>query len=360
MKKMKKITKIICIIAILCSFTITNAQEIGDFNPKEDTSGLGKLKSKSKRIYISDFSVNYQLYNEKEKTKKGGALFRDKGVRGDATAELIVGLGNLSENDFQTITNNLYQDFVTDLKEKGYEIISADVAGKTQTYNGYTKASGPFVITSDKPGLISVTPAGFDFYSKERSKAGKFLGDKFAALDKTPQNLSKDLDDAIVVVVDLYVFFMKDVYAFQGNAANIKIKTQLSLVANEAISAKSDDKSLFFKKQVEYVTGANTISFVCGKYSIGGSPESVYTGLLKKDLVINDVIEEKKMQSFAKGAVDVVGNDNYFVKFYSAENKSSTKTSLIEVDVENYKKGVLKAGKTFLNYHLTEFDKEFK
>ena len=357
---MKKITKIICIIVTLCSFVIANAQEIGDFNPKDDTSGLGKLKSKSKRIYISNFSVNYQLFNEKEKTKKGGTLFRDKGVRGDATAELIVGLGDLSENDFQTITNNLYQDFVTNLKDKGFEIITSDVAGKTETYEGYTKANGPSVKLSDKPGLISVTPAGFDFYYLEKTKAGKFFANKFAALDKTPQNLSKDMNDAIVVAVDLYVFFMKDVYAFQGNAANIKIKTQLSLFANEAISAKSDDKSLLFKKQVEYVTGANSINFVCGKYSIGGSPESVYTGLLKKDLVINNVIEEKKIQSFAKGEVDFVGNDTYFGKHYSAENKSSSKTNLIKVDVENYKKGVLNAGKTFLNYHLNEFDKEFK
>lgn len=358
---MKTKFKFLGLLLFVFSFTILQAQELGEFKPKDDTFGLGKLKSKPKKIYISNFSINYQLFNEKEKTKKGGALFRDKGVRGDATAELIVGLGDLSENDFQKITDSLYADFVAQVKAKGFEIISPDVAAKTETYEGWTKASGPFVMASDKPGLISVTPAGFTFYYPDKTKVGKALANKFAALNTSQQSLSKDLDDAVVVAVDLYVFFMKDVYAFQGSAANIKIKTQLSLVANEAISAKSNDKKgIAFNKQVEYVTGANTISFVCGKYAIGGSAESVYTGLLKKDLTIENVIDEKVIQSFAKGEVDFVGDDTYFGKYYSAENKSSSKTTLIKVDANKYKKGVFNAGKAFLEYHLNEFDKEFK
>lgn len=357
---MKTKFKFLWIVVLLFAFTSFQAQELGEFKPSDETFGLGKLKSKKKRIYISNFSINYQLFNEKEKTKKGGALFRDKGVKGDATAELIIGLGNLSENDFQTITNNLYENFVKQLTDKGYEIISADVAGKTETYEDWTKASGPFVMVSDKPGLITAVPKGLDFYYLEKTKAGKFFSEKFAALDKTPQNLSKDMDDAIVVAVDLYVFFMKDVYAFQGSAANIKIKTQLSLVSNETISAKSDDKSIAFRKQVEYVTGSNTINFVCGKYKIGGSAESVYTGTLKKDLIIENVIDEKVIQSYSKGAVDFVGNDTYFGKYYEAENKSSSKTTVIEVDANKYKEGVINAGKTFLDFHLNEFDKELK
>ena len=357
---MKTKFKLLWLGIFLFTFSTFQAQELGEFKPNDDTFGLGKLKSKKKRIYISNFSINYQLYNEKEKTKKGGALFRDKGVKGDATAELIVGLGNLSENDFQTITNDLYKDFIKQLKDKGFEIISVDVAGKTDAYNGWTKASGPKIEVSEMPGIISAYPEGYSFYYEEKTKAGKFFGDKFAALDKTPQKLSKEMDDAIVVDVDLYVFFMKDLYAFQGSAANIKIKTQLSLVSNESVSAKSDDKSLAFRKKVEYATGINSIQFVCGKLPIGGSAESVYTGTLKKDFTIENVIDEKVIQSYAKGAVDFVGNDTYFGKYYEAENKSSSKTTVIEVDANKYKEGVINAGKTFLDFHLNEFDKEFK
>lgn len=357
---MKTNFKFLGIFLFLFSFSLLQAQELGELKPKDDTFGLGKLKSKPKRIYISNFSINYQLFNEKEKTKKGGALFRDKGVRGDATAELMVGLGNLTENDFQKITDSLYVVFVTQLKEKGFEIISADVAGKTDTYKDWTKASGPKVEVSAMPGMITAYPKDYTFYYEEKTKVGKFFGDKFAALDKTPQNLSKEMDDAIVVDVDLYVFFMKDLYAFQGNAANIKIKTQLSLVSNETVSAKSDDKSLLFRKKVDYATGINSIQFVCGKYAIGGSAESVYTGTLKKDLTIDNVIDEKVIQSFAKGEVDFVGNDTYFGKYYSAENKTSAKTTIIEVDTEKYKEGVFKAGEAFIEHHLNEFDAKFK
>lgn len=356
---MKAQLKFLAFILFLLSFSILNAQDLGEFKPKEQTFGLGKLKSKKKRIYISNFSINYQLLNEKEKTTKGGALFRDKGVRGDATAELVIGLGNLTENDFQKITDSLYVNFTAQLKKNGFEIIAADIAGKTNTYKGYERSNGPKVEVSAMPGMITAYPKDFTFYYEEKSKVGKFFGEKFSALDKTPQNLSKEMDDAIVVDVDLYVFFMKDLYAFQGNAANIKIKTQLSLVANEAVSAKSDDKSLFFKKKVEYATGVNSIQFVCGKYSIGGSAESVYTGTLKKDLTIENVIDEKVIQSYSKGEADVIGTDTYFGKYYSASNKKSSKTTLISVDNNDYIQGVLKAGKTFLDYHLNEFQKEF-
>nr|WP_321416116.1 hypothetical protein [uncultured Allomuricauda sp.] len=356
---MKINSKLIWVILLFIGFS-AQAQQLGDFKPKDATFGLGKLKASNKRIYISNFSINYQLFNEKEKKKKGGALFRNKGVRGDATAELMVGLGNLTEADFQAIANNLYRDFVADLKSKGYEIISSDTAGKTETYTGWSKDSGPKVEIAAMPGMITAYPEGYSFYYEEKSKVGKFFGDKFAALNKTPQNLSKDLDDAIVVDVDLYVFFMKDLYAFQGNAANIKIKTQLSLVANEAVSAKSDDKSLMFRKKVEYATGINSIYFAAGKYKIGGSAESTYTGTLKKDFTIGGVLDEKKIQSYAQGAVDVIGTSNYFGKTYRAENKVSSKTTIIEVDTQKYIEGVTAAGKKFLEYHLNEFNKSVK
>lgn len=352
--------KTIAFLLFFFSFTLLQSQELGEFKPKDNTFGLGKLKSKSKKIYISNFSVNYQLYNEKVKTKKGGGLFGNKGVRGDATAELIVGLGNLSENDFQNATNTIYKNFLNELKTKGFELISADVAGQTNAYKGWLKAENSKIEVSEMPGMITAYPEGYTFYFEEKTKLGRFFGDKFSALDKTPQNLSKELDDAIVVDVDLYVFFMKDIAAYQGNAANIKIKTQLSLVSNEAVSAKSNDKSLFFKKKVEYATGINSIQFVCGKYNIGSSAESVYTGTLKKDLTIENVIDEKVIQSYAKGAVDFVGTDTYFGRYYVADNKSSSKTTIIEVDAKKYIEGVIKAGTVFLNHHLNEFDKEFK
>ena len=334
------------------------AQELGDFKPKDDTFGMGKLSEKKKKIFISNFNVNYQLYNEKQKTQKGGSLFRDKGVKGDATAELSVGLANLTEADFTTTTDALYQDFLSMLKTQGFEIITADQAASIESYKGWTKASGPFVRES-MPGLLQSVPTGYSFFYEEKSAIGSYLSEKFSGNMNLPQKISKDLDDAVVASVDLYVFFMKDTYAFQGGSANIKIKTALSLVANEVVAAKSEDKSLFFRKEVEYVTGSSQINFVCGKYKIGGGAETVYTGGLKKDLTIGGVIEEKKMQSFAKGNVDFVGTDTYYGKVYSAANKKVSQTSVIPVDVPKYKEGVKQAGIKFMQYHLDAFASKF-
>lgn len=356
---MKTKFKLVVIIIFLVSIAFGHAQTLGDFKPSDDAYGLGKLKDKQKKIYISNFNVNYQLYNEKQKTQKGGSLFRDKGVKGDATAELSVGLASLSQDDFQSTTDALYQDFIAMLKKEGFEIITAEKAGATETYQGWKKATGPFIQES-MPGMLQSVPSGYSFFYEEKSAVGSFLGEKFQGLSKIPQKVSKDLNDAVVVDVNLYVFFMKDTYAFQGGAANIKIKTALSLVANEVVSAKSDDKSLLFRKQVEYVTGSSQIYFVCGKDRINGGTESSYTGGLKGDLSIGDVIEEKKMQSYAKGNVDFIGTDNYYRKIYSAANKTSSNTTIIPVDVEKYKKGVKLAGTQFLKYHVDAFSSKFK
>jgi hypothetical protein len=168
------------------------------------------------------------------------------------------------------------------------------------------------------------------------------------------------MGDAVVVAVDLYVFFMKDAYAFQGFDANIKIKTQLSMVANEAISAKSNDKSLFFRKTKETITGANSISFICGKDKFAGSAETIYSGFLKKDFTIENVIDKKVIQSYSKSDVDFIGTDTYFGKLYEADNKTSSKTTIIPVDPKKYNEGIIKAGNVFLEYHLNAFASEFK
>lgn len=356
---MKTKFNLFALVFFVVTIWTVQGQQLGEFKPKDKTFGLGKLKSKPKKIYISNFSVNYQLYNEKQKTQKGGSLFRDKGVKGDATAELSVGLASLSEADFQTTTDALYQDFIAMLKKEGFEIIPIDKAASIESYQGWTKASGPFIIES-MPGMLQSVPTGYSYFYEEKSAVGSFLSKKFQGNMNLPQKISKELDDAVVADVDLFVFFMKDSYAFQGAAANIKIKTALSLVANEVVSAKSDDKSLMFRKQVEYVTGSSQINFVCGKYNIGGSAESVYNGGLKDDLSIGGVIEEKKMQSYAKGNVDFIGTSTYYGKLYSAANKSISKTNIIPVDVEKYKSGVRQAGGKFLQYHVDAFASNFK
>ena len=49
-----------------------------------------------------------------------------------------------------------------------------------------------------------------------------------------------------------------------------------------------------------------SISFVCGKYKIGGSAESVYTGVLKKDFTIENVID--------KNNAPKIGDTKFLVK----------------------------------------------
>lgn len=127
----------ILLLFVVASVWSAQAQTLGEFKPKDVSHGLGKLKNASK-IYISNFTVNYQIYNEKQKFKQGGSMMGG-GYRGDAKAEASVGLTGLTEADVQQITDKLYQDFLARIKEKNLQVISAEEAGKTAIYSDYVK-----------------------------------------------------------------------------------------------------------------------------------------------------------------------------------------------------------------------------
>ena len=151
--------------------------------------------------------------------------------------------------------------------------------------------------------------------------------------------LSSQLEDAIIANIDLYVFFIKDLNTFKGNAASIKVKTSLRLVSTDYVSAKSDDKGMLMRKDVEFASGTSQIDFVSGRYNVGGSVETIYSGTLKKDIAIDGVLDDTVIQSFAKGSVDFTGTDTYFGKLYEAENKSSPVIKELSVEVNKYKTG---------------------
>ena len=131
---------------------------------------MGKLKDASK-IYISNFTVNYQIYNEKQKFKQGGSMFGG-GYRGDAKAELSVGLIGLTEADVQQITDKLYQDFINQIKAKNLQIISAEEASKADVYKDYVKMQGGKVSLAQLPGTMTSAPTGYECYVKKVNKEG--------------------------------------------------------------------------------------------------------------------------------------------------------------------------------------------
>lgn len=333
------------------------AQTLGEFKPKDQAFGMGKLKKVDKKIYIAGFEVNYQIYNEKENFKQGGYVMGG-GQRGDALTSISVGLDGLDEQTVQSITDKLYTDYITQLKESGFTIINADEAGKTETYSDFVRVQGGRISLAQIPGTLNSTPTGYEYYVKKVGKDGKektggFLGNQAMMFPK----LSKDLDDAIIGNVDITVLFVQDKEAFQGQGAKLKVKTDLRIVSTEGIVMTKDAK-VKLKGQNTVTMVSSTVAFYHGKMGAGAT--TTYSGTLAKPLGIDGVVDETTLKSYAAGSTDMLGTKTMYATFYSVRDGNTSNSKVLTVDPVKYKEGVYAGASKFLNHHLTEFLKTFK
>lgn len=341
------------IAVLLFAIAGTSAQTLGEFKPKDQSYGLGKVKN-AKKIYISGFEVHFQVYNEKEKFKQGGSMLGG-GMKGDAQTAISVGLEGLDEQTVMEITNMLYNDYIAKLKAKGLTVITADEAGKTEVYEDYERMQGGKVSMAEIPGVMTATPAGFEYFvkgvdKKGKSKKGGFLGNESFLFPR----LSRDLGDAIIGNVDIAVLFVTDKNAFQGNGAKLKVKTNLRLAGQEAIIMTNDSKIKFKGSNTVTNIGSN-VDFYHGK--VGAGATTVYSGTLGKNMLINDVIDESTISSYASGGMDA-GTKTMYGTYYSVRNGNTANAKIITVDPQKYSKGVYMAAKKFLEFHTDEFLKE--
>lgn len=335
--------------AFLCFMFFAKAQDLGEFKPKNSTYGLNKLKKNSKRIYIANFNVNLQVYKDAQETKAGDKNYRKGKVKGKAKAIAAVGLNGLDEKMVQSKVNQLYNEYIDELKKNGFDIIKAEEAEKIDSYKGWEKANGPYLMESKVPGVITVVPENYSFYYGNQNKLAK----KFRLNANISSAISKDLDNALVSDVQLYFLFTEDGAKdwISGNAAKVKIKVNYRLINFTAITSVKKHKSLFSmgKKTFDQV-GTSTI-YTQGRNKIGGSALSTYSGNLKKDLEINGVIEKQKIVAFQKQDEDRITS---FKNFALAEDRISKNVKLINVDSNKFTEGFYNAGKTFIFHHLNK------
>ena len=330
----------------------TYAQDLGEFKPKDNSYGLNKVKD-AKRILITGFEVNYQIYNEKQDFKQGGHVMGG-GTRGDALAELSVGLEGLDAKTVQGITDKLYQDYLEKIKAKGLTLVTIEEAGKTNVYKDFTKVTGGSVSMAEIPGVMNTTPTGFEYYVKGfdkdgKSKKGGFMGTETSLFPR----LSNELDDAIIGTVDITVLFVRDKEAFAGNGAKVKIKTDLRIVSVEGVTMNKKAK-VKLKGQNTVTTVTSNVSFYHGK--VGAGATTSYVGSLAKDLEINGVVNEDAVTSAA--AASTFGTSTLYGQFYTVEHKTSKNAKVIPVDPAKYSDGVYAAANKFLTFHTDEFLKK--
>lgn len=303
---------LIITMAFFMGLTAVNAQSLGDFKPgKAGPKSLERPKFDNKNVYIADFAVHYQVYSEKSASTKGGSGIFGK-VMGATKTSLAVGL-DISDATLQNITNKAYADFIADLQAKGFNVMKAEEAKNTDYYKDYKYSTNLNMIASNSiEGAITVHPQNVGFFYKQGASTNT-------------TKLSKELNDAAVVRIDLYVEFVETRGSNKsGIGTNVVAKTNLVLSENNTIA-----------------------HFIVGRNKIGGSPLGEYQGVLKKDLDIDGVIKEEKITNYVASDYDNWGTSTAFGTVYSAKNKATSKAAIVPADTKKYEKGVEQAINTF-------------
>lgn len=338
-------TRLLILTLFICtSFMAANAQSLGEF--KEQYGGYGakkNLKKAQKKIYIAQFKTNFEVF-------KDASSYKAKGMfgGGDAKAKLALALDSISPMDLQKLTNELFIDFKKQLVDQGFEIVTADMASKAESYAGYQRMEGGNLIPTDVPGFVSVTPEGHSYFIKGLDKNGvekkkySLVGDADLKMNK---KVAKDLGNIIVAKVDLYLMFSDQKQGWSPGGAKVKIKTNLRLVGETTVTAEKK-KGLRFKGAYTSHPIKSSISFIEQK-------GNYFEGTLKKPLEVAGVIEKETIKVSQSNGI-YKGTTSFS---YASPDMETTKRNYqtIKVDPSKYAQGAEMAMKKFIEFHVSGF-----
>ncbi|WP_298766776.1 hypothetical protein [uncultured Polaribacter sp.] len=351
------------LLIFLVSFN-TIAQEIENVAISTKFYGAGKIKKGPKKIYINSFNINYEIYKEAVDFKAGGNGGRIGGNTSSAKATAAVGLGGIDANKMQAKVNALFISYKNRLKKEGYTIIAPEAAGKTEAYSNWVKATGPY-IAENYTGIITTAPKDYTFYYRGTKKNGKLKTSVFGD-GLVKQKLSKELNDAVIADVNLYVMFSENgTDMFKGRAAKVKIKTNLRLSKDYAISIpkklkkkKSTVGKLFGSVQIQ---GATDVYPASSNVTFSNKSGGSFLGNLKNDAEINGILKKQKIVAYQKQGSFVPTSFSSYTNYLDAKaDRFSSKTKWIEVDGEKYAEGFYNVCNTFLEKQLDAFFKKIK
>ena len=283
---------------------------------------------------------------EAEKTVYGGRQFGGGSYTGDATAKLAVGVEGLNPEDLQSLTDQIYDNYVSKLEGLGMQVVSArDVSG-IPFYAEHTKLDGPRINQEQVKGSLMVVPTKFSYHvqkvtKKGKEKSGGLMGavtrvngaqaqDFTSALyHKGLPKVSKDLDDAIVVDIAINV---PSIYLDpKSKLGTAKVKGGPYLRVQNA--------------RATYASGK-------GNKPGAAYPETAVEVLLNQPLVINGVFKGEEFKAVATKSRTTVPS---YATFFTVEDKTVELTNTIECDAAVYKEKVSYAVNVFLNASLDKF-----
>ncbi len=338
--------KLLFLIAIMLAVGIASAQTVGTVEFKDAGYGQKKFKKAAKRVYIAQFRVVYQLMIDWSETAKGGRTLGG-GVRGNATSRLAIAVQGVEEDDLQEMTDKLYNDYVAKLQAGGYEVITADEAGKIDFYSEFERKSGGKLSQAQFPGYIMSVPAGYEYFVKRTDKKGR---ERKTFLDDSPK-ISVGLDGAVVAKVNYVVQFVKEA----ESAGSKMLGKTLGGIAK--VVAETDyrlDKNGVAGGTTFNVDVASTSASYCyATRKIAADAQATYR--LKKTVPIDGVFEKKKYKAVETAQSDIWGTDYGAIRVFSADNTFYENLQAIPVEKEKFKNGFLDAATKFMDATVKDF-----
>jgi hypothetical protein len=214
--------KIVFLGALWIASMITLAQTLtADDVTDKGSYGENKLKNMPRKVYIASFRTYFHVLASAEASSIGGSF------KNNTKTSMVVAVKGVDTPDFIEITNTLYKKFTDDLRSKGFEILTADDAAKSDQYADWIRKEGGEVNYAQIPGYVSATPSGYSYFVKKEKKDGR---EKGSFLDKSTK-ISRDLDGAIIIEVS-FAFPFVDMKTASSNLAgfsSVKAKIDFEL-----------------------------------------------------------------------------------------------------------------------------------
>ncbi|TDQ17221.1 hypothetical protein DFQ04_1873 [Algoriphagus boseongensis] len=260
-----------------------------------------------KKVYIRSFNAYFEVFEEasaKTSGSKNERANRTTYTSGTSTS-MGVQIQGVDVPDFQKLIDEAYQNFVSQLKSQGYEIMTADEAKKYEYYADWTKKAGGASSDAQVEGYIMVTPTGYDYLVKSVTKGGKEkMGGGF--VDPTPK-ISKELDNAFIADVNFaFPFVMLDADASTWtNATSVKAKIGYRIEPSLDPSENNHSITNFgvsrIPSQVRFVSGLD----------IGSNPLFDAKVEPKKAVYAEGVFKDTKIKEVTQAQTDMFSKTGY-------------------------------------------------
>lgn len=318
--------KLLGLVLLFAGITLS-AQDIELKNLYTVNTAPKKMEDAPAKVYIRSFKVYYQMIAEAEKTNHGGRQFGGGAYKGDATARMCVAVKGVDPEQLQQLTNDLYNQFVAQLKAENLEVYTADEIPAIEFYEGWEKITGPHINEEQLKGYLMVAPANYSYYVKRVTEKGK---EKDTFIDKA-YKVSEELEDMIVADVNINV-------------------ASLWLDASAKLGSAKVKGGPFLR-----IAPGSTIKFQSGRLNkLNAAPLTASMVLVKKPLVINGVFEAEKFKVVADKQTTTLSSFSY-APFFTVNDVSLDVTNYAECDGVVYIEKVSNHSQQFMQQGLEQF-----